>query len=100
MGVATLSAAVTAEGRFVRSRGTDGDVSTHSIASGVYKVDFNRDLSACYVVGTIATTRGNAASGEIATEIGSGADVRSVWVRTGESNGAAADLPFHLIVSC
>jgi hypothetical protein len=96
--VATLSAAVTADGRFARSRGTAGDLTSHSIASGVYKIDFNRDISTCYVVATIATTRGNATGGEITSEIG--ADARSVTVRTGNSDGTAADLPFHVIVTC
>jgi hypothetical protein len=50
------------------------------------------------VLATIATTRGNATGGEITSEIG--ADARSVTVRTGNSDGAAADLPFHVIVTC
>jgi hypothetical protein len=96
--VAPLAAAVTAEGTFARSQGTSGGRTTHSIASGVYKIDFNRDISTCYVVATIATTRGNATGGEITSEIG--ADARSVTVRTGNSDGTAADLPFHVIVTC
>ena len=95
---ATLSAAVTAEGTFARSQGTASGATTHSIASGVYKIDFNRDISTCYVLATVATTRGNATGGEITSEIG--ADARSVTVRTGNSDGAAADLPFHVIVTC
>ena len=96
--VATLSAAVTPEGRFARSRGTSADATTHSIASGVYKIDFDRDISACYVLATIATTRGNGTGGEITTEIGP--EARSVTVRTGNSDGTAADLPFHVAVVC
>ena len=98
--MSTLVAAVTAEGRFVRSRGTAADATSHSVDSGVYKIDFNRDITACYAFAAIATTRGNTASGEIAAEIGTGANAQSVFVRTGESNGTAADLPFHLLVSC
>jgi hypothetical protein len=99
VGVTTLAAAVTAEGRYIRSKGTTADGTSHT-SSGVYKLDFNRDLSSCYVAATIASTRGNTASGEIAAEIGTGANAQSVFVRTGESNGAAADLPFHLLLSC
>jgi len=94
---ATLAAAVTADGTFTRSQGTSGGRTTHA-SPGVYKIDFNRDISTCYVLATIATTRGNATGGEITSEIG--ADARSVTVRTGDSNGAAADLPFHVIVTC
>jgi hypothetical protein len=59
-------------------------------------VDFNRDLNACYVAATISTVRGNAAGGEILTEI----QGSSVNVRTSESNGTLKDLPFHLLISC
>ena len=93
--VAPLSAAVDAGGAFTRSTGTTQASSTH-LTEGVYRVDFNRDLNACYVAATIATVRGNTAGGEILTEIvGS-----SVFVRTGESNGTLKDLPFHVLVSC
>ena len=97
---ATLSAAVLEAGRFARGAGTAGQGATHT-NPGLYKVDFNRNVTDCYVAATIATTRGNAAGGEIVSEIGAGpADSNSVYVRTGDSNGAALDLPFHLIVSC
>jgi hypothetical protein len=93
--VATLSAAVEAGGGFARSVGTTSAVSNHQ-TEGIYRVDFNRDLNACYLAATISTVRGNGAGGEILTEI-SGA---SVNVRTSESNGTLKDLPFHVIVTC
>jgi hypothetical protein len=62
----------------------------------VYSVGFDRDLSGCYVAATVSTTRGNTAGGEILAEI-SGTFVN---VRTGDSNGVALDLPFHVLVSC
>jgi len=99
-GAVTLSAAVLPGGNFARSQGTSGPVSTHT-NPGVYKVDFNRDVTACYAVATISRSPAQTASGEIATEMGSGAgDRNSVYVYTSNSSGALADLPFHLIVTC
>jgi hypothetical protein len=92
---ATLSAAVTAGGDYARSVGTSTPFAGHP-STGVYSVAFDRDLSGCYVAATISTTRGNAAGGEIVTEI-SGSFIN---VRTGESNGTVVNLPFHLLVSC
>jgi hypothetical protein len=92
---ATLSAAVSAGGPYTRSSGTVSSTADHGI-EGIYRVDFNRDLSACYVAATISTVRGNTAGGEILTEI----QGWSVLVRTSESNGALKDLPFHLLISC
>jgi hypothetical protein len=92
---ATLSAAVRSGGDYARSNGTS-QASTDHRTEGVYRVDFNRDLNACYVAATISTVRANTAGGEILTEI-IGA---SVHVRTSESNGTLKDLPFHLLISC
>ena len=54
---------------------------------------------ACYAIATISTTATHDTSGEITTEIGS-RTANSVYVYTGNSSGALADLPFHLIVTC
>ena len=93
--VATLSAAVEPGGGFARSSGTSAAASNHT-TEGIYRVDFNRDLNACYVAATISMVRGNTAGGEILTEIAGS----SVFVRTSESNGTLKDLPFHLLISC
>jgi len=92
---ATLSAAVLARGEYERSVGTSTPGPGHP-ETGVYQVAFDRDLSGCYVAATVSTTRRNAVGGEIVTEIAN----TFVHVRTSESNGTAADLPFHLLVSC
>jgi hypothetical protein len=97
--VAAFTAAVLPAGNFARSQGTASQGANHA-NEGIYRVDFTRDVTACYAVASISTTRGNAAGGEILTEIGAGADARSVYVRTSESNGTLKDLPFHLIVTC
>jgi hypothetical protein len=98
--VATLSAAVLPAGEIARGQGTTSPVSNHT-NEGVYRVDFNRDVSACFAVATISRSPTQSASGAIAAEMGSGAgDRNSVYVYTSNSSGALADLPFHLIVTC
>ena len=92
---ATLSAAVSAVGQYERSIGTSTPAPGHP-ETGVYTVAFDRNLGGCYVAATISTTRGNAVGGEIVSEIAN----TFVHVRTSESNGTAADLPFHVLVSC
>jgi hypothetical protein len=92
---ATLSAAVSAGAQYERSVGTTTPIAGHPSA-GVYMVAFDRDISSCYVAATISTTRGNAVGGEIVTEV----DKTFIHVRTSDSSGSAADLPFHVIVSC
>ena len=68
--------------------------------SGVYEVRFNRDVGQCFAIATVAHVPGGGTTtpenGEIVTAI-SGS---SVFVRTRNSSGAPADLPFHLVVSC
>ena len=98
--VATLSAAVLSGGNFARSQGTASEVSNHA-NTGIYRVDFTRDVTACYAIATISRSPTQTASGEIAAEMGSGAgDRNSVYVYTGDSSGALSDRPFHLIVTC
>ena len=67
----------------------------------MYKVDFNRDVTACYAVATIVDDATADASGEIAAEIGTARATRTASTSArSDSSGAPADLPFHLIVTC
>jgi hypothetical protein len=70
---------------------------------GVYRVSFNRDVSACSYTATLTdNANGVANPGEIAIERGTA--VNDVWVRTYTSTGAAADTAsghgFTLAVYC
>ena len=58
-------------------------------------------MSSCYAVATISRSPTQTASGEIAAEMGSGAnDKNSVYVYTSDPSGALSDRPFHAIVTC
>ena len=85
-----FTAAVEAGGR-VRSS-TAAPVTNHQAGTGVYDVVFNRDLRPCYSVATLTGPN----TGEIATE----PTEHGVVVRTRNSSGQPADLPFDLIAVC
>jgi hypothetical protein len=96
---ASFTAAVNAGGRVESTKG--GATGSHTIGgSGEYTVTFNRDMRACWAVGSISRVPGappeHPDEGEIVTSTtGSG-----VFVRTRNHDGNPADLPFHLIVVC
>jgi hypothetical protein len=94
----TLGAAVNSGGGVARGVGVA--TSGHAGGSGEYEVRFNRDVGSCFAVATLSEVPGGGTavppSGEIVTAIAGS----SVFVRTRNSSGVAADLPFHLIVSC
>jgi len=95
-GVASLSALVLSGGNFARSQGTASRVADHA-NSGIYRVDFNRDVSSCYAA---ATLNGNA-SGQIAAETSTTpGEANGVYVYTRDTAGTLSDRAFHLIVSC
>jgi hypothetical protein len=86
-------AAVSAAGAFLR-----GDA-THGGREGVgsYTVGFAESVSACALTATLGTTDGTSApAGRVTVNDQSG----TVGVQTYDAAGAAADLPFHLIVAC
>jgi hypothetical protein len=91
-----VSAVVLSGGNFARSQGTARQTTDHS-ASGTYKVEFDRDVSACYVA---ATLNGNT-NGQIAAETSPAAgEANWVYVYTRDTAGTLSDRAFHLIVSC
>jgi hypothetical protein len=96
--VTRLTAVVNPTGSLARSQGT---TSAGRVGLGLYEVIFNQDVTACTYVATV----GNAVAGG-ATPFGQASVVprngnaNGVGVATVSSAGAAADLPFHLIVVC
>jgi hypothetical protein len=76
----------------------------HTAASGIYAVEFDRDVSACTYGATLAavkngTTVEPAPNGRVT--VGAGDANTKVEVRTLDAAGTAPqDAPFHLIVAC
>jgi hypothetical protein len=93
----TLAAAVDSAGGIAHSVGgaTGGRQGV-----GDYDVVFNRDLQACYAVGSLAHVDGGGTAVPSGGEIVTDPYDNGVRVHTRNSSGQPTDLPFHVIVSC
>jgi hypothetical protein len=94
-----LTAAVNAAGGVTST--TASQFATHGGGTGVYDVNFNnRDLRACYAVATLSRVDGGLPTEPDTGEIVTSTTAGGVVVRTRNSSGQPADLPFHVIVVC
>ena len=95
--VGVLFATVNADGTVANS---SGGVTVIKLGStGNYEVDFARDVTQCAFTGTVGPAGGGSALGELNVADRAGVP-NAVFVDTNNSDGAAADKPFHLIVVC
>jgi hypothetical protein len=94
-----FSAAVNSGGA-VRSTSGGHLLERHEAGTGMYVLSFDRDMTACYAVASLSKVDGGIVTlpngGEIVTE----ATLVGVNVRTRNSSGQPADLPFHVLISC
>jgi hypothetical protein len=97
-------AVVSAAGAVVRSSSAPGPVTvSHSAATGIYEVNFNKDVSGCAYEATIGdTATAVPVQGQISVSGDVDADsVDDVYVQTFDKTGVTAtDSPFHLTVTC
>ncbi len=94
-----LTAVVAADGAVLRG---DGVTSTNAKlgGSGLYTVEFDRNLGDCVWVGQIGSGDATATIyGEMSTFLASGSP-NGIFVQTASSAGILADRPFQLIVHC
>ncbi|PZF92600.1 hypothetical protein [Micromonospora deserti] len=91
-----LFAVVNSHGGLVRGLGVAG---ASRLATGMYQVVFDQDVTAAGFVGTLglAGSAGIAPAGEIAVAGRTGIP-NAVFVSTFTSDGTSADRPFHLAV--
>ena len=75
----------------------EGAASVTRFGTGNYAVIFNRNVSSCAPVATIADTVGGSA--EITAEPYN-SDVKGIFVTTGNSSGTPQDNDFNLVVLC
>jgi hypothetical protein len=78
---------------------------THTAASGVYTVDFGRDVSACQYSATLANVKNGTTVDAPTTDAGriqvsAGGANTQVVVSTFNNAPAATDEPFNLLVAC
>lgn len=99
-------AVVSAAGVVVRSSSLPGPVTVaeHTVGTGVYEINFGKDVSACAYQATIGDTANAApAQGQISVsgDVDNDPNPDDVYVQTFGTNGTTAtDLPFHLTVTC
>jgi hypothetical protein len=87
-------AVVNAAGQAVAGNSSGGG---HQGPVGSYLIAFPRSLAGCALTATLGTNDSSTtAAGRITVNVVNG----EAGVQTYEANGAAADLPFHLIAAC
>jgi hypothetical protein len=72
----------------------------HDAFSGSYAVRLERSIEQCYAVASLSDVPGGQTTSPQGGEIVTAVAGDTVTVRTRNSSGAVADLPFHLLVSC
>jgi hypothetical protein len=95
--VPELMAVVSSAGNIVRG---NGSAQADKEGTGVYRVNFNRNVSGCAFTGGLHDAgTGNGTEGDIAIA-GNGNNPNGVYVQTYNEAGAAADSEFHVVVTC
>jgi len=97
-------AVVAADGTLVRSSSVPGPVTVeHTATTGIYEVNFGKDVSGCAYEATIGDTASAVpAQGQISVSGDVNADsTGDVYVQTFDKTGVTpTDSPFHLTVTC
>ena len=93
-----FAAAVNSGGGIARGNGVA--TSSHQGGSALYEIGFSRDVSSCFAIASLSDVPGGGTPSPDGGEVITSVSGSSVFVRTRNSSGAPADLPFHLIVSC
>src|SRR5207248_3974575 len=92
----SLWAVINPAGTLARGSGV---VSVSHTSTGAYRIQFNKNISACAWLGTIGSATTVTSFGFIETELSSGT-TDTVHVETRDTNGANGDRGFHLAVFC
>jgi hypothetical protein len=94
----SYTAVVDADGTLERGRGATGIV---HVNTGIYEVDFTKDVTACGYTATIGLSGDTGASdpGTVAV-VGRSGTPKGVYIQTFDKKGHPLDLGFHLILAC
>ena len=97
-------AVIAADGTLVRSSSVPGPVTVeHAAATGIYEVNFGKDVSGCAYEATIGDTASAVPTqGQVSVSGDVDADsTGDVYVQTFDKTGVTpTDSPFHLTVTC
>jgi hypothetical protein len=97
LGMALLSAVVSATGTLARGAGTTSAGKTPG--TGNFEVIFDRDVTNCTFVTSVGGTTTDVPNGA-ATATRRSAKANGVFIQTRDLNDNVADKPFHLVVFC
>ncbi len=93
----SLHAAVNANGDRVRGNATGG---SHSNATGLYVLTFDRDVAACEAVASLARVAGGSVVDPPAGRVTVRAEGTGLAIQTYDVDGTPRDLPFNVIIAC
>ena len=93
----TFHASLNSAGAIVRGNAVGGGKVP---GDGVYAIQWNRDVSGCDALATLASVAGGVIVDPPAGRITVRTTGNSVEVRTYDASGVAADLPFSVAVAC
>jgi hypothetical protein len=97
---ADLQAVVNAQGQLVSGRGIAANGVAHAVGTGSYQVTFDRAVGPCAYSGMLVDSAGGAPPVGLIGASTLAANPNAVQVGTSDADGAAADKPFHLVLSC
>lgn len=95
-----LQAVVNAAGQLVAGRGVAANGIAHTAGTGTYQVTFDRAVAPCAYSGMLADSAGGTPPVGLMGAATIAANPNAVQVGTADSDGTAADRPFHLVLSC
>lgn len=108
--VCALFAVVKADGELVRGLGaassgktSPGPTTTRPNAPnipGQYEVTFDRDVSNCTYIATIACGNTSGCTPGVITVVGRESNPKGVFIMTYDIEGVGSDFGFHLIIHC
>jgi hypothetical protein len=87
------------DGTGTLARGPHSTGAVH-LGTGVYEVDFDKNVSKCVFTGNVGTTSIGAANPAELTVAGRAGNVNGVFVAIVDRTGTAVDSAFHLAVNC
>jgi hypothetical protein len=81
---------------------SSGNVTASSLGTGLYEVDFGRDISDCAATATVGTPNVGGAQGVVTQLNERSGNAEGLWVRTADEvdTSVEQDLPFQVLVVC
>jgi hypothetical protein len=81
---------------------SSGNVTATSLGTGLYEVDFGRDISDCAATATVGTPDVGGAQGVVTQLNERSGNAEGLWVRTADEADTTLeqDLPFQVLVVC